>query len=104
MTNASTGTMKNESTNEAKVFTKEDVRDALAVIAEKIVEPHAAFAHAVLFLDRLLRSPAASEIFDEDLKTQARDLWLKVKSTGFQLADPPFLFGTPLGGDGQPVN
>jgi hypothetical protein len=35
------------------------------------------------------------ELFDEDLKAQAKDIWVKLKSTGVQLSDPPFMFGAP---------
>lgn len=75
-----------------KIYSKKDVEDALVTIAKKVVESHAGFVHSMIFLDHLLRLPNARDLFDKDLKNQARDLWLKVKSAGFQLNDPPILF------------
>jgi hypothetical protein len=81
-----------ESVTEIKNYSREDVQSILDNVASKIVESNTPYMHSMLLLDHLLRSPNAHEIFDKDLKDQARDLWLKVKSTGLQLSDPPFLF------------
>ena len=34
-------------------------------------------------------------MLDEKLKEQMHDLWIKLKSLGVQLSDPPLLFGLP---------
>jgi len=74
---------------------REEVAAFLGDIATKIVESDRSFIHSAIALNQILRVPNAHEIFDEDLKQQARDLWLKIKSTGLQLTDPPLIFGTP---------
>jgi hypothetical protein len=79
----------------------EDIRKSLEGLARKVVESRTAHLHALLTLNYLLRLPDAQRLFSEDLRQQARDLWLKVKTAGFQLEDPPLLFGIPdAGGDG----
>lgn len=84
-----------------KGFTKTDVQELLDTIARKSVETNTAYMHSMLLLNTLLREPNADQLFDDSLKAQARDLWLKVKSTGLQLNDPPFLFGLPEKIDGE---
>jgi len=81
-------------------MTTDDVRKSLESIARKVVESRTAHLHALLTLNYLLRLPNAQRLFNEDLRQQARDLWLKVKTAGFQLDDPPLLFGIPDSGDG----
>jgi hypothetical protein len=43
----------------------------------------------------MMRLPNAAELFDDELKAQMKDLWIKLKSTGIKLTDPPLLFGLP---------
>lgn len=76
-------------------YTRKEVAGFIAEISKKIVDSNTAFFHSMITLNTLLRLPNAEEIFDEELKEQARDLWLKLKSTGLQLTDPPLLFGVP---------
>ena len=80
---------------ERKAYTREDVQAFLSEIAERVISSNNAYLHSVLALDHLLREPNAAELFDGDLKEQARDLWVKLKATGLQLNDPPVLFGIP---------
>ena len=77
-----------------KVYTREDVKKVLALLSEKSVEPHPPYLHAMVLLDRMLRLPNAEQLFDSDLREQARDIWLKVKSMGLTIVDPPLLFGS----------
>ena len=81
--------------NEAKTYTRAEVQGILDEIAKKFVASGSAYMHSMLLLNHILRLPNAAELFDDGLKEQARDLWLKVKSTGLQLTDPPLLFGLP---------
>lgn len=73
-------------------ITKESVRSTLETLARSVVGSQSSYMHSMILLDSLLRLPNARELFDEDLKEQARDIWLKIKSTGLQLNDPPLLF------------
>ncbi len=74
------------------ITTREELQQTLESIARSVVGSHSTYMHSMILLDHLLRLPNAREIFDEDSKEQARDLWLKIKSTGLQLNDPPLLF------------
>lgn len=87
--------------NEVKVYTRAEVQEVLDEIAKRFVASGSAYMHSMLLLNHILRLPNASEIFDDGLKDQAKDLWLKVKSTGLQLTDPPLLFGMPPKVDGD---
>lgn len=77
------------------VYTKEDVRAYLADIEQKVIESNDAYLHSVLALNQMMRLPNAAELFDDEVKAQMRDLWIKLKSTGIKLTDPPLLFGLP---------
>ena len=71
---------------------KEGIRNTLESVARSVVGTQSSYMHSMILLDNLCRLPNARELFDDDLKEQAKDLWLKIKSTGLQLNDPPLLF------------
>ncbi len=76
-----------------KRYTRADIAQFLSEIARSVVSTNTTYMHSMLALNQILRLPYAPEILDQDLKDQMRDLWLKVKSSGLQLVDPPLLFG-----------
>ena len=78
-----------------KKFTKKHIRAYLADIEEQVVGSDTAYLPSVIALNEILREPNADTLLDRDLKNQMRDLWVKLKSTGIQLSDPPLLFGLP---------
>jgi hypothetical protein len=80
-----------------KAYSRADVQKYLAEIEQQVISSNEAYLHSVVALNEILRLPNASEILDEELKTQCRDIWIKLKSTGIQLNDPPILFGIPEG-------
>jgi hypothetical protein len=84
--------MEQQNFEENKIYTRSEVREILDAIAHKIIESNTVYMHSMLLINKLLRLPNAREIFDADLKQLARDLWIKMKSTGLQLNDPPLLF------------
>ncbi len=83
------------------ISTKKDVQEVLDTVARRLLESHTSHLHSTLMLNTVLRLPNASELLDEKLKAQAKDLWTKLKSTGLQLVDPPLLFGLPQKADGK---
>ena len=85
----------------AQVSTKKDVQDILESVSRRLMESHTSHLHSILMLNTVLRLPNASELLDEKLKAQAKDLWTKLKGTGLQLVDPPLLFGLPQKVDGK---
>ncbi len=72
--------------------TRESISKALDSVARSVVGTQSSYMHSMILLDNIFRLPNARELFDDDLKEQAKDLWLKIKSTGLQLNDPPLLF------------
>ena len=78
----------------SQTMTKKEVKTYLADISEKLAEAELPHLHTLVALDRLFRLPNAREIFDEDLSSQAKQLWHKLKASGIDLTDPPLLFGT----------
>ena len=89
---------ENGSLEVQKIYTREEVQEALSSIAQQVVGSQTAYLHSMVLLNQLLRLPNAVELFDADLKSQARDLWVKIKSSGLQLADPPLLAGENVQG------
>ena len=88
--------MSNEKASEAPApVTRDEVQRYIDDIEKKVVESNEAYLHSVLALDRILRLPNASEVIDETLKGQMKDLWIKLKAAGIKLSDPPILFGLP---------
>ena len=75
-----------------KSMTKKEVTAFLAEIENQIVDSDQNYLHSMLALNEVLRQPNAHKVLDKGLKEQARDLWLKIKSTGLELEDPPILF------------
>lgn len=71
-------------------MTREDVQRTLERLAASVVDSH--FIQSMILLDHVLRQPNSRELFDAEMREQARDLWLKMKSTGLKLNDPPLLF------------
>jgi hypothetical protein len=79
----------------SKKLSKKDITAYLADISENLEISSNGCIHSVLALNNLLRQPNAEKLFDEASKKQAQEIWIKIKSTGLQLGDPPLLFGLP---------
>lgn len=86
---------KTTSVESNKKLTKKDITSFLADISENLETSSNGCIHSVLALNNLLRQPNAEKLFDEATKKQAQEIWVKIKSTGLQLGDPPLLFGLP---------
>lgn len=76
-----------------KLYTKKEFEAFAAEIARKVVDKEPAYLHSMLAMNHILRQPNLPEVLDADLKDQLKDLWLKLKTTGLNLQDPPILFG-----------
>jgi hypothetical protein len=87
--------MDKEKGNTSHGYSKEEVKSYLADIERKLVESSGAYMHSLVALNEILRHPDVPAILDQELKSQLQDIWIKLKSTGIQLADPPLLFGLP---------
>lgn len=87
--------MSEESTVEVSRLTKDQIKSYLVDIESKIINAEGAHMHSVIALNQILRLPNIESVVDKELKDQMRDLWVKLKSHGIQLSDPPLLFGLP---------
>lgn len=76
-------------------YSRKELEAFIAEISSKVVGSSNAYMHSLLAINHLLRASNAEELLDTELKEQLRDLWVKLKSNGLQLADPPLLFGIP---------
>ena len=81
--------------SQEKPLTREELASYIAEIARRLVATDDAALHSMLALNRIMRTPGIESVLDSDLKEQARDLWVKIKSTGIHLDNPPLLFGLP---------
>ena len=58
-------------------------------MAEEIAAP----IYAVTAMNQILTNPEFLTFFSDENKELARDIWLRIKQGGFQVRDPPTLFG-----------
>ena len=87
--------MSEENSIDEVSFTKEEVMAFVKDIELKLVGGTAANLHSVVAINRIMRASNINELLDSDLKERIKDIWIKLKSTGIQLLDPPIIFGLP---------
>lgn len=87
--------MNTEKTTPGHSYSKEELKTYLAEIERKVIESNGAYMQSLMAINELLRHPDVPGLLDSELKSQMQDVWIKLKSTGIQLADPPLLFGLP---------
>ncbi len=85
--------VEQETEETSKVYTKKELEAFVAEIGRKVVDKEPAYLHSMLAMNHILRQPNLSELLDKDLREQLKDIWLKLKTTGLHLQDPPVLFG-----------
>ena len=90
-----------EAKETTKAYTKRDVTGFLADISEQIVDSQGNYLHSFIALNEILNQPNAEKVFDEELKSKAKELWIKLKASGLEVNDPPLLFGVPELGKGE---
>lgn len=76
---------------------KAEVKSFIADIEKMVASRAGADMASLVALNSLLCHPKAEEIFDDELKSAVKDLWISLKSYGIDLDDPPLLFGLPEG-------
>ncbi len=89
--------MTKDKADAAGTMTLEEVRAFVADIEQTVADSDDAYLNSVIALNQVLRLPNAEALLDEALKEQMRALWVKLRSTGIKLNDPPILFGLPEG-------
>ena len=96
--------METERQEGPKKYTRAEIQAFLADIAERVVDSDPAILHSVIALNHLLRQPEAKELFDDDIREQLADLWLKIKASGLHLDNPPLLFEAPEASDDESLD
>ena len=85
--------MAQDSKQVEKVYTKKELADFLETIDERLNSTDDSYMHSILAFNHILRQPNAAELLDEPMRKSAREIWVKIKSMGIMLNDPPLLFG-----------
>lgn len=78
-----------------KQVSKEEIEQYLGDIEEKVINSNGAYLHSIIALNQILRLPGVEQLLDAKMKERIHDVWLKLKSLGVQVMDPPMLFGLP---------
>ena len=73
-------------------YTKRELQNFIDELSKQIVQPKPAYLHLIIALNHILRQEDVAVVLDLQMKEQLKDIWLKLKSTGVQLNDPPLLF------------
>lgn len=76
---------------------RQALAEYIADISAKCLTPNESLIHCTIAINQILTNAESSALLDEDLKSQLKDVWLKLKNMGIQLEDPPMLFGLPEG-------
>ena len=77
-------------------LTREALEQYLSEMEERVIdEKQGAFLHSVVAINQVFRHPDLPGLLNDELKSQMKDLWLKLKAGGMKLNDPPLLFGLP---------
>jgi len=84
-------------------LTKESLAEYIQDISQKSLTPEESLIHCVISLNQILADEETSALLNEDMKSQLREIWLKLKSAGIQLVDPPALFGLPEDFSGEEI-
>lgn len=75
------------------ILNEADLKVSLLNIRDKMAEQVAASVYAVSAINQILTTPELYKLLNEENKELSRDIWLRIKQSGFQLANPPMLFG-----------
>lgn len=78
-----------------QIGSKKELREYVANIEKRVVEKAGADIAALVAINHILRMPNVEELVDPEIKSQIKDLWIKLKATGITVEDPPLLFGLP---------
>jgi hypothetical protein len=81
----------------AQIDTKENLKEFLLNIRDKMADRTAAPIYALTALNHVMTLPNAGDLLADENKEIARDIWLRLKQAGFQLKNPPVLFETEEG-------
>jgi hypothetical protein len=88
------GKSNNNHTAVGDITSEADLKGFLLNIRDKMAEQIAAPVYAVSALNQILTTPELNKLLNEENKELSRDIWLRIKQSGFQLSNPPMLFAS----------
>ncbi len=71
---------------------KSELKSYLQKIKDRLSDKTIAPVHALAGMKWVLGQPEIYELLDKDNKELARDVWLRIRQTGFHVKNPPLLF------------
>ena len=90
----------NDSTHKAvgEISSESDLKAFLLNLRDKMVEQTAPPIFAASSMNQILTTPEVYSLLTDESKEVARDIWLRIRQSGFQISNPPLLFGQPVDG------
>jgi hypothetical protein len=76
----------------AVVTTKAELKEYLNLIKDKLASNQIAPVYALSAVNSVMSDKTAHDLFDNANIELAKEIWLKLKKSGFQLDNPPMLF------------
>lgn len=78
----------------SELQTSADLRTFLQSLRDKMGDDSAPAVYALSAVNHLLSLDNIYDILDNENKEIARDIWLRIKQSGFNVRNPPMLFGS----------
>jgi hypothetical protein len=76
----------------AKIGTSAELKSFLSNMLDKIKEDAAPAIYIASAMNQVLNMPDIYTLLDNETRELARDIWLRLKASGFQVKNPPVLF------------
>jgi hypothetical protein len=89
-----------DNANMGNITSKAELEAFLLNIRDKMDEEVASPIYALTGMNYIMSLPGVYDWLDDETKEIARDIWLRLKQAGFQLRNPPMLFGDAEEGNG----
>jgi hypothetical protein len=77
----------------APIKTKADLKAFLLNVRDRMTDETAAPIYAVTAINAVLGNENAYELLNKENKEIARDIWLRIRQSGFHMDNPRMLFG-----------
>ncbi len=75
------------------ISNSQELNSFLQIVKDKLTEDQGAPVHAVSAMNYVMNLSGVDSMLNAENKELARDIWLRIKQSGFQLRTPPMLFG-----------
>lgn len=75
-----------------KISTKKDLKLYLTTVRDRMADGSASPVFSLSALNNILNTPTIYALLDNENREIGRDIWLRLRSVGLQLTNPPLLF------------